>query len=242
MNVRDIMCPQVHTCHASDALDSAARIMWEQDCGSVPVVDEEDRAVGVITDRDICMAAWTQGLPLREIAVSSAMSREVQACSVLDSVDDAAAIMREHRIRRVPILDEERRLAGIVTLNDIALTALDNLGSADAPIRSDDVVLLLGTVCEPRAGRIGSSAGRGSSRIAQPGHDGSGDGRERQGAGERAGAGAGERGKESRAADSSSGRGSSSANGGRSSSPGAQHGSQSGTSRPPSSSRDRRLP
>src|SRR5262245_6101900 len=64
MEVREIMSTDLETCRADDTLDRAARLMWEHDCGVVPVVDHEGTAVGMITDRDICMAAYTQGRPL----------------------------------------------------------------------------------------------------------------------------------------------------------------------------------
>jgi CBS domain-containing protein len=181
VNVRDLMCFPVHTCHATDACDSAARLMWEHDCGSVPVVDEDNQVLGVITDRDICMAAYTQGLPLREIPVKSAMSSDVFSCSALDTLETATSIMREHQVRRLPVLDDKHRLAGILSLNDIALTALDSLGAEESPIRAQDVVVLLGTVSEPRTDRHGAD---GRSRGEQDGFQTS-----QTGAGERAGRG-----------------------------------------------------
>lgn len=67
MKVQDIMTADVETCRLDDTLDRPAAIMWERDCGVVPVVDDESRIVGMLTDRDICMAAYTQGRPLPEI-------------------------------------------------------------------------------------------------------------------------------------------------------------------------------
>ena len=88
MNVGQLMTRTVHACNPDDPLHVAAQIMWEQDCGCVPVVVDEEggsRVVGMLTDRDVCMAAYTQGKALAVIKVSSAMSREVCSCRPTDS-------------------------------------------------------------------------------------------------------------------------------------------------------------
>jgi len=64
MNASDVMTKTVRSCSAGDSLQRAAQLMWEGDCGSVPVVDSDNRVVGILTDRDIAMAAYTQGRPL----------------------------------------------------------------------------------------------------------------------------------------------------------------------------------
>src|SRR5438046_1875104 len=78
MKVEEIMSVDLETCRLEDTLNRPAQIMWEHDCGVVPVVDGEARVVGIITDRDICIAAYTQGRPLSEIPVSSACSQNVR--------------------------------------------------------------------------------------------------------------------------------------------------------------------
>ena len=77
MKIEDIMTRDVRTCTSSDTLATAAQIMWENDCGAVPVLDAEDRVVGIITDRDLAMAAHLQGVPLRDSRVASAMARDI---------------------------------------------------------------------------------------------------------------------------------------------------------------------
>src|SRR5699024_6153701 len=74
---RDLMTRDVATCHASDTLDHCARLMWDRGCGCVGVLEDGHRPVAVITDRDVCMAAYTQGRPLGEMVVGSAMSRRL---------------------------------------------------------------------------------------------------------------------------------------------------------------------
>ena len=72
--VREVMTKDVLTCSVSDRLNRAAQLMWESDCGCIPIVEEHGMLVGMLTDRDICMAAYTSGKPLSEISVTSAMS------------------------------------------------------------------------------------------------------------------------------------------------------------------------
>ena len=86
MNVQEIMTNDVETCRLDDTLNSPAAIMWGHDCGVVPVVDDDGRVVGMITDRDICMAAYTQGVPLSAIRVENACSRTLRACRLDDDL------------------------------------------------------------------------------------------------------------------------------------------------------------
>jgi CBS domain-containing protein len=97
--------------------------MWEGDCGALPVVDHDGRALGMLTDRDICMAAYTQGRALNEIAVSSAMSNHVFSCRASDSLRSLMTAMAAHQVRRVPVVDESDKVIGIVSLADIARLA-----------------------------------------------------------------------------------------------------------------------
>src|SRR5262249_6621023 len=90
MNVGQLMRRQLRTCRREDSLNVAAQIMWEEDCGCVPVVEEANlerpRLVGILTDRDICMAAYTQGRPLDAIQVQSIMERDLATCVPTDPV------------------------------------------------------------------------------------------------------------------------------------------------------------
>jgi len=93
--------------------------MWEHDCGCAPVVDGHGKLVGIVTDRDICMAAYTQGLPLEAIAVERVMSPRVISCARGDDLETAHRLMRTHEIHRIPVADSRGRLAGILSLSDL---------------------------------------------------------------------------------------------------------------------------
>lgn len=124
MKVEDLMTQDVGACRAYDAADKVAKVMWEQDCGAVPVVDQDRRVVAMLTDRDICMAALTQGRALSEIRVSSAMSKNLWACRRDDDLANAEAVMRKHKVRRLPVVDADGKLAGILSLSDLARAAV----------------------------------------------------------------------------------------------------------------------
>lgn len=146
MQVRELMTQPAATCRTTDHLDTPARLMWECDCGSVPVVDEDGRLAGMITDRDITMAAYTTGEPLRSISVGQVMSREVLAVQPDAGIDEVEKLMREGQVRRIPIIDTDGRPKGIVSLNDLARTAM-----LSRPSRADRVLVeTLAVICQPR--------------------------------------------------------------------------------------------
>jgi CBS domain-containing protein len=127
MKVELLMTKDPRTCTADDALAAAARTMWEHDCGCVPVVAGPGsyQVVGIVTDRDVCMAAYTQGRPLWEIPVRAAMSSEVWTCHPGDTLKDALRVMRHRRVRRLPVVDGQGHLLGLLSLTDVVLAASD---------------------------------------------------------------------------------------------------------------------
>jgi CBS-domain-containing membrane protein len=134
--------------------------MWENDCGCVPVVDAAGRVVGMLTDRDVCMAAYTQGRPLAEIPVSSAMSRSVVACGPDDTIATAEQRMRQHRVRRLAVVDDEGRIAGILSLSDIARRAHQERAGGKRRTQTSlgDVGETLGRICErPHSGEASAA-------------------------------------------------------------------------------------
>ena len=118
MLVRDLMKPP-QVCGPADSLDRAAQLLWEHDCGVLPVVDDKRRVVGMITDRDICMAAYTQGRALSELPVSRAMAHAVVRCSPDHDVEAALHVMAEGQVHRLPVVDDNDRLLGILSLTDV---------------------------------------------------------------------------------------------------------------------------
>lgn len=149
MTISMIMNPPA-TCNPSDSLETAARIMWDNDCGCVPVRDFAGHLVGMITDRDICMAAYLQGGTLRTMYVGSAMSREVFTCRPDNTVAECQEIMRAHQVRRLPVVDGDGQLVGIVSLNDVVRTAATGPPKKKGQVRPGDVEETLRWVSKPR--------------------------------------------------------------------------------------------
>lgn len=156
MKAKDIMTTSACSVKASQYLNDAAHLMWEFDCGCVPVSDEDEHIEGVVTDRDICMAAYTKGLPIEAIPVSTAMSTAIYSCSEEDSIENVEEMMRHHQVRRLPVLDKKQKLVGIVSLNDIALAYKKR--SLGASVKATDVAKTLASVCEHTHGPLMSIA------------------------------------------------------------------------------------
>lgn len=153
MQVEKIMAREVRVCKQDDTLNSAARLMWENDCGCVPVIaiDGDGTVIGMLTDRDISMAAYTQGKPLYEIPVTAAMARKVIACKPSDDLKLAEALMRDNQVRRLPVVNDRGSLVGIISVNDLAREAEREHGARKAvPEVSDaEVGHTLEGICQP---------------------------------------------------------------------------------------------
>jgi CBS domain-containing protein len=119
MKVQQIMTTDVRTCAPEDKLATAAMTMWENDCGVVPVVNGAAQVVGIITDRDICMAVTLQHRLAAEIAVGAVSANQITTCQQTDDVRDALALMRREQLRRLPVTDDTGRLVGILSLSDV---------------------------------------------------------------------------------------------------------------------------
>lgn len=120
MQVREIMTPNPACCTPRTSLRDAAKMMADRDCGELPIIDDQGKLVGVVTDRDICCRGVAQGLNPEQMDVREVMSSPVAALHPEDSVEDCCKLMDEHQIRRVPIVDEDGKCCGIVAQADIA--------------------------------------------------------------------------------------------------------------------------
>jgi len=160
MRVEQLMSKDVTPCDAEDRLNDVAATLWERDCGGVPVVarSADGRVVAMITDRDICMAAYTTGRPLADLRVYEAMSRSLHSCKPGDTARDAEAIMRRNQVRRLPVVDDAGNLAGILSLADLARAAQSHRGKKQPGISEKEVVQLLEAISAPRESAAESSS------------------------------------------------------------------------------------
>jgi CBS domain-containing protein len=123
MKVKEIMTADPGFCFGVDSLTKAAMIMWQRDCGAVPVVNAENQVVGVITDRDICIAAASQDRKASEIRAFELCDGRVWTVSPDDDVRDAIKFMRKFQVRRLPVTDDGDRLVGMLTIADVVNAA-----------------------------------------------------------------------------------------------------------------------
>jgi len=145
MKIVQIMTKTVRTCRETDTLAQAAQLMWDFDVGAVPVVDDSGQVVGIVTDRDACMAAYTQSQPLHGLPVSIAMTKHVVTCRPEDTDIAVTKLMARNKIRRIPVVDEAQRPIGIVSLNDLAIAM-----ARGRTIPSDEIAGTLAAICEHR--------------------------------------------------------------------------------------------
>ena len=147
MRVRDLQTSDVQAVNPDTNLAAAAQIMWECDCGVVPVIDHDRNLVGMITDRDIAIAATTRSAAPADIPVRDVMSRgQLYSCRPDDDVRAALRTMGERRVRRLPVTDRENHLVGIVSLNDLVRHVTSRSGS-DVP--GDELIEALQSISTP---------------------------------------------------------------------------------------------
>lgn len=152
MKVRDVMTPSPETCGPHTDVAACARLMWDGDFGFLPVVGNRGELLGVVTDRDLCMAVAMQDRRPGEILVREVMTRVVHRCMADDNVERALQLMKEHQVRRVPVTDAKGTVEGVVTLNDLAISAGETAsrGGRPDPCPGSEVLAALKAICRHR--------------------------------------------------------------------------------------------
>jgi CBS domain-containing protein len=151
MKVQDIMTSDVQCCGPDTNLAAAAKMMWDSDCGALPVLNVEGHVMSMITDRDICMAAATKNKPASEITVWETVSGKVYTCQLSDDVHTALDIMKREKVRRLPVVDEDGVLQGIVAMNDFVLLAGQAKSAKTSAVTCEDVVRTMKAISMHRA-------------------------------------------------------------------------------------------
>jgi len=146
MIVAELMTENPVCVELTQPLSEAARLMWECDCGALPVIDEQQEVRGMLTDRDVCMATWLQRSAPQELMVAGVMSERLYYCLPTATLSAAEGLMRTKQVRRIPILSVDRHLIGILSLADIVkATGV----SRDAGLLASEVTLTLADICRP---------------------------------------------------------------------------------------------
>lgn len=145
MKVQELMTSNPQTCGPDTNLAAAAMLMWDGDCGTLPVVADGGRIVGMVTDRDICIAAATKHRDASDISVGEVITGKVFSCVPEADVREALKIMQEEKVRRLPVIDERGSLKGILSMNDVVLKAEET--GKDSAISYADVVDTFKSIC-----------------------------------------------------------------------------------------------
>jgi CBS domain-containing protein len=145
MKVKDVMTRDVKTCRIDDDISNAAREMWMRNCGVLPIVDDRQQVIGVLTDRDICIAAGSKNREPSRITVREVMTHRLYSCAPEADIREALQIMREKRVRRLPVLNADGKLCGILSLDDVALKARE--AAKPGELSAEDVEITLEAIC-----------------------------------------------------------------------------------------------
>jgi len=148
MKVKDLMTTSPAACTLTNTLADAGGMLWQNDCGILPVVAEGGKVVGLVTDRDICMAGVLNARQLAHIAVEDVISGEVFSCRPDDDVRTALKTMQENRVRRLPVVGPDGTLEGILSINDIVLRAEEAKDKKAPDFSYADVVKTFEAICE----------------------------------------------------------------------------------------------
>jgi CBS domain-containing protein len=150
VTIKDLITKQTTTCRPETNLASASALMWENDCGALAALTETGELAGVITDRDICIALGTRNARASELTVRDLVGLPLLVCKSTDDIRSALQTMREARIRRLPVVDENGVLEGIVSIDDIVLSVQRGDGKAGATISYRDVATALQEISSHR--------------------------------------------------------------------------------------------
>jgi CBS domain-containing protein len=129
MDIRNVMTPSPACCTRDTSLREVAQLMVDNDCGEIPVVDDRNsrRPIGVVTDRDIAVRTVARGINPLDATAGDCMSQPVVTVSAQTTLSDCCRVMEQHKIRRVPVVDNEGAICGIVALADVALQGRDKV-------------------------------------------------------------------------------------------------------------------
>jgi CBS domain-containing protein len=151
MKVEDLMTRDVKTCHRGTNLAEVASVLWESDCGALPVVDDDHKVVGIISDRDICFAVATKGRLASEVAVGEITGgRPVFTCTSNTSIQEALATMQQQQVRRIPVVSRENKIEGILSISDVVLAAQKEGWGNQQGVSNNEAISTLKAICERR--------------------------------------------------------------------------------------------
>ena len=125
------MSSRAVVCHANANLEDISRLMWENNCGAIPVVDDQNRPIGIVTDRDIAMSAMLNHKPLWELNAGALTEhQQVHTAFESDTIEDCLTMMEQNEVRRLPVVDEYGAVTGMLSMGDAVALASKSVSRA----------------------------------------------------------------------------------------------------------------
>ena len=149
MKVKDVMMVTPASCNAEANLGTAVEILWNRNCGILPVVDTKGKVIGVVTDRDVCIALGTWNRLPGEITVNQVASAKVLTCKPDDDIREALNTMAQAKVRRLPVVNAEGNLKGILSMDDVVLHSEAGIAGKASDLSFDAIVGTLKKLYRP---------------------------------------------------------------------------------------------
>ena len=149
MKVKDVMMATPASCDSEANLGAAVEILWNRNCGILPVVNTKGKVIGVVTDRDLCIALGTRNRLPGEVTVSQVASAKVLTCKPDDDIREAMNTMAQARVRRLPVVNAEGILEGILSMDDVVLRSEAEIAGKAPDLSFDAVVGTLKKLYRP---------------------------------------------------------------------------------------------
>jgi CBS domain-containing protein len=154
MRVEEVMMRTPVCCGPETNLGAATEFLWSRDCGILPIVNAQQQVIGVITDRDLCIALGTRNQLAGQVAVGEVMSQKVYSCRPEDDIHAALDTMAQNRVRRLPVVNKEGRLEGILSMDNVVLHADAAGAGKTAELAPRDIVVTLQRIYGPRVPQL----------------------------------------------------------------------------------------
>jgi len=154
MKVKEVMMRTAASCSLEANLGAAVEILWDRNCGILPIADAEQKVIGVVTDRDICIALGTRNRLPGDVKVGEVMSRRLFACGSDDDIRSALAVMAQVKVRRLPVVTGDGKLEGILSMDDVVMHSEGRGGRGPNFVSYDEVVETLKSVYRPELPQV----------------------------------------------------------------------------------------
>ncbi len=154
MKVKEIMVGKPASCTADTNLCAAVEILWNRNCGILPIVNAQQKVVGVVTDRDMCTALGTRNRLPAEITVGEVTTSKLFTCKPNEDIRAALATMAHAQVRRLPVIDGDGKLEGILSMDDVVLHSEPKITERAPELSYDDVVDTLKKLYRPELPRV----------------------------------------------------------------------------------------